>query len=181
MAWPMPAWTPEQIATVASAIAALIGAVAAIVSAIFAGIAVRAQRRAQRPHIRVTHGSPMPVFGGVGRYLDGSRVGEPWFTITVHNDGLMPVTVRSVALILNDRGSAPYLRPPWPGGDVLGATIAPGEEATYFLDELRKIAQVHAEHGGAKWAKATIGGNAEFHGKHIDRRWLDGWARPRPT
>lgn len=172
----MPSWTPEQIAIVSSAIAALIGAIAAVASAIFAGVAVRAQRRAYHPHLSVTHGNVMPVYGAPSRNLAGSTLGEPWFVIVVHNDGLMPVTVTSVGLALGDGGSAPFIRPPWPGADELPKTIPPGDEATFYLDELRKVAQVHVEHGGAKWVTAKIGGGIEFHGERIKKAWLDGWA-----
>lgn len=173
----MPQWTPEQIATVASAVAALIGAVAAVVSAIFAGIAVRAQRRLEHPHIRVRHGNVMPVYGGGGsRTLAGSALGDPWFVIVVHNDGVLPVTVKSAGLAFHDGGSAPFIRPPWPGADELPMLISPGDEATFYLDELRKIAHAHVEHRGAKWVTAKIGGSVEFHGERISKQWLDGWA-----
>ncbi len=168
--------TPEQIAIVASSVAALIGAIAAIASAIFAGVALRAQHRAQRPHLRVKHGNAMPVYGGMGRSLAGSTLGDPWFTIEVHNDGFMPVTVTSAGAAFEDGGSAPFIRPPWPGADELPKTLQAGEEATFYLDELAKVAEVHAEHGGARWAYAKIGGGVEFRSKRIDRKWLDGWA-----
>lgn len=82
---------------------------------------------------------------------------------------------RNVALEMNDGGNAPFIRPPWPGADELPKTLASGDEATFYLDELRKVAEVHAEHGGAKWVTAKIGGGIEFHGEPIDRKWLDGW------
>jgi len=97
--------------------------------------------------------------------------------IVVHNDGLLPITVHSVGLAFENGGSAPFMRPPWPGADELLKTIPPGDEATFYLDELRKIAEVHDEHGGAKWATAKIGGGVEFHGPRIKKKWLDGWAR----
>jgi hypothetical protein len=171
----MPNWTPEQIATVASAIAALIGAIAAVVSAIFAGVAIRTQRRQSMPHVRVTHGTGFPVHGGVGRNLAGSTLGVPWFIITVHNDGLIPVTVRSVGLEMNDGGSAPFIRPPWPGADELPKIIAPGDEATFYLDELPRIAQVHAEHGGARGATAKLVGRRSFmESESRGRGWTGG-------
>jgi hypothetical protein len=174
----MPAnWTPEQIALVATAIATAIAAAAAVASAVFALIAIRAQRAAQRPHVTVKHGNGMPVFGGVGRYLSGSTLGDPWFFIEVHNDGLMPVSVQMVAIRLADGGSVPYIRPPWPGAAELAKPMAPGDEATFYMDELRKIAAVHVEHGGAMYAFAKIGGGIEFRGKRIDKKWLDGWAK----
>jgi hypothetical protein len=173
----MPNWTPEQIAVVVTAIATLVAALAAVASAVFALVAVRAQRATQQPHIAVTHSMVMPVVGGMGRNLAGSTLGDPWFAITVHNDGLMSVTVRNVALAFADGGSTPFIRPPWPGVDELPKPLAPDEEATFYLDELRNIAQVHIEHGGAKWATAKLGGKAEFHGEPIDRKWLDGWAK----
>ena len=170
-------WTSEQIAIVASAIAALIGAVAAVASAIFAGVAVRAQRRSHELHLKVSHGNVMPVYGGGPRTLAGSTLGDPWFVIVVHNDSLLPVTVNSVGLAFGDGGSAPFIRPPWPGADELPKTISPGDEATFYLDVLRKIAEVHAEHGGAKWVTAKIGGGVEFHGDRVDQKWLDGWVK----
>ena len=169
-------WTPEQIAIVASAIAALIGAVAAVASAIFAGVAVRAQRRAQSPHLRVSHANVMPVYGGGARSLAGSTLGDPWFAIEVHNDGLMPVTVKSVGVAFEDGGTAPFIRPPWPGADELPKELAAGDEATFYLDPLVNIAQVHADHR-AKWVFARLGGRVEFHGDRIDQKWLDGWAK----
>jgi hypothetical protein len=172
----MPNWTPEQIALVATSLAAFIGAVAAVVSAMFAVISVRTQRRAQLPHVKVTHSTVLPVFDVQGRDLSRSKLGDPWFAITVLNDGLLPVTVRTAALVFDDGGSAPYLAPPWPGFDSLPKLLAPGDEATLWLDEMPKIAEVHAEHG-ARWVKANIGGDVEFHGKRIDRKWLDGWVK----
>jgi hypothetical protein len=170
-------WTPEQVATGASAIAALIGAIAAIASAVFAGIAVRAQRRAFEPRISVKHATPIPVWGGSGRNLFGSKLGEPWFAIVVHNDGAVPVTVRHAALSFRDGGTAPFMGPPWTGADSLPKTLAPGDEATFYLDELRKVAKVHAEHGGAKWVTAKLGGGVEFHGDAMNGKWLDGWVK----
>jgi hypothetical protein len=169
--------TPEQAAILASSIAALIGAVAAVASAAFAYVAVRAQRRAQELHVRVRHENVIPIYGGVGRNLAGSQPGELWFAILVHNDSLLPVTVKSVAVAFEDGGTAPFIRPAWPGADELPKAIAAGDDATFYLDEVRKIAEVHAEHRGAKWVTATIGGGAEFHGKRIDKKWLDGWGK----
>ncbi len=57
------AMTPEQGAILASSIAALIGAVAAVASAIFAGVALRTQRRVQRPHVKVRHGTVIQFMG----------------------------------------------------------------------------------------------------------------------
>jgi len=169
--------TPEQGAILASSLAALIGAVAAVVSAIFAGVALRTQRRAQRPHVKVSHGNAIPIYGGSDRHLAGSTPGDPWFVIVVHNDGQLAVTVHSVGLAFEDGGSAPFMRPPWPGADELLRTISPGDEATFYVDELRNIAKVHDEHRCAKWATAKIGGGVEFHGARIEKKWLDGWAR----
>lgn len=168
--------TPEQIAILASAIAALIGAIAAVASAIFAGIALRAQHRAQNPHLRVSHSSAMPVYGGGPRTLAGSTLGDLWFAIEVYNDGLVPVTVRSVGLAFEDGGTAPFLRPPWSGVDELPKPIAPGDQATFYLDPVARVAEVHAEHR-AKWVYARLGGGVEFHGDRIDQKWLDGWAK----
>jgi hypothetical protein len=173
----VPNWTSEQIAAVVTAVATLVAAIAAVASAIFALVAVRAQRAAQEPHVAVSHSMAMPIVGGVGRNLAGSTLGDPWFAITVHNDSQVPVTVRNVALTFTDGGTAPFIRPPWPGADELPKPLAPGEEATFYLDELRNVAQVHVEHRGAKWATAKIGGSVEFYGERIDRKWLDGWAK----
>jgi len=169
-------WTPEQIAIVASALAALIGAIAAVASAIFAGVALRAQHRAQNAHLRVSHANVMPVYGGGRRSLAGSTLGDLWFAIEVYNDGLIPVTVKSVGVAFEDGGSAPFLRSPWPEGDELPKDLAAGEEATFYLDPVVKVAEAHAEHR-AKWVYARLGGNVEFHGKRIDENWLDGWAK----
>lgn len=174
----MPGWTPEQIAVVASAIAALIGAVAAVASAVFAGVALRAQHRAQNPHLQVSHSNAMPVWGGTGRNLAGSTLGDLWFAVEVYNDGLVPVSVKSVGIAFEDGGTAPFIRPPWPGVDELPKDLAPGDEATFFIDPVAKIAEVHAEHR-AKWVYVRLGGKVEFHGKRIDKAWLDGWV-PRP-
>lgn len=168
-------WTPEQIAAVVAALATLIAALAAVVSALFAWIAVRAHRAAQRPHVRVTHTNVMPVWGGTGRYLEGSTLGDLWLAIEVHNDGLVPVTVTSAGVEFGDGGTAPFVRPPWPGGDSLPKRLDPGEEVTLWIDEVPKVAQVHVEHGGAQCVYAKIGGGVEFHGKPIKKAWLDGW------
>ena len=168
-------WTPDQINDFLTASGTVVAAVAAVASALFALIAVRAQRAAQLAHVTVKHSTPIPVYGGTGRNLYGSVPGEVWFAIVVHNDGLIPVTVRNVALEFSDGGTAPFLAPPWPEADALPKTLAAGDEATFMLDELRKIAVVHAEHGGAKWVTVGIGGGVKFHGERIDRKWLDGW------
>ena len=171
--------TPEQAAILASAIAALIGAIAAVASAVFAFIAVRAQRSAQRPHVRVTHSTPMPVWGGAPRSFAGSTLGDPYFVIEVHNDGLLPVTVNSANVTFGDGGNAPYLGPhPVMRGDDLPKRLDPGDQATMPIDELRQIALVHVEHGGAKWVTVTLAGGAQFHGEPISKAWLDGWAKP---
>jgi hypothetical protein len=170
-------WTPEQITGFVTAVGTVVAALAAIASAIFALVAVRTQRAALVPRIKVTHSMSMPVTGGIGRNLAGSTMGDPWFSITVHNDGLVPVTVRNVGLSFADGGTAPFIRAPWPGTDDLPKPLAAGEEATFYLEELRKVAQVHVEHGGATWATAKIGGSMEYHGERIEKAWLDGWAK----
>jgi hypothetical protein len=177
----MPAWTPEQIATVAATLAALIGAIAAVVSAIFAGLALRAQHRAQRPHIKVTQRSGIPIFGMSGRSLVGSTPGPLWFYIRVHNDGLMPVTVQSASLVFGDEGTAPFFAQPWPGLSGLPATLAAGDSIDLYMDEVPKIALAHKEHQGARYVEATIGGGREFRSKPIKKKWLDGWAPKGPA
>lgn len=174
-------WTPEQVAAVATAIGTLIASVAAVASAIFALIAVRAQRAGQRPHVRVKHSTPMPVYTPVPGSLTGSTVGDPWFVIVVHNDGLLPVTVNSARLVFNRDGeSAPFIGPPMMlggAGDSLPKRLEPGDEASLYLASLRDVAQLQKEHGGARWAEATLAGGREFHGPKISRAWLDGWAK----
>lgn len=163
-------WTPEQIAAVLTAVGTLVAAVAAVASAIFALIAVRAQRSAQRPSVKVSHSSPMPVFG--------DELADPWFAIIVHNDGLLPVVVNSANLNFNSNETAPFFGPPAALGgigDRLPKRLEAGEEATLWLAPLREIAVAHKEHGGAKWATATIAGGREFHGDQIKKSWLDGW------
>lgn len=176
--------SPSEFAVLASSIAALIGAVAAVISAVFAGIAVRAQRRAQRQHVKVSHATPMPVWTPTPGTFAGSTVGDPWFCIVVHNDGLLPVTITSAALLFKNEGSAPYLGPPAALGritDHLPKPLRPGEETTLYLDLLTRIATAHTEHGGAKWVTATLAGGAVFHGQRISRSWLDGWDKsPKP-
>ena len=167
-------WTPEQTAAVVTAVATLIAALAAVVSAVFAWIAVRSQRRDRLPHLKVSHSMLLPVFGGQPRTLAGSKLSDPWFVITAHNDSLMPATVQSAGLAFGNSGSAPFIQPPRPGLDTLPKTIAPGDEANFYLDELSKIAQAHVEHGGARWVTVKIGGGVEFRSEPIDKTWLDG-------
>ncbi len=173
--------TPSELAVLASAIAALIGAVAAVISAIFAGVAVRSQRAAQRPHVKVTHTTPMPVWSPVPGSFAGSALGDPFFCIVVHNDGLLPVTVNSAGLEFSNRTSAPFVGAPRALGgigDGLPKRLDPGEAATLYLDPLRQIAEAHVEQGGARWVTATLAGGREFHGPPISKSWLDGWAKP---
>jgi hypothetical protein len=178
----MPNWTPEQVAAVLTAAGTLVAALAAVVSALFAILAVRTQRAAQRPHVRVRHTTPMPVWQPMPGSFQGSKLGDPWFVVTVHNDGLLPVTVNSAGLAFGSEGSAPFLGPPSAlggVGDRLPKRLEPGEEAALYLDPLRMIAVAHAEHGGAKWVTATLAGGQEFHGPRIKKAWLDGWL-PKP-
>jgi hypothetical protein len=116
----------------------------------------------------------MPVFGMTGRSFAGSTLGDPWFAVEVLNEGIVAVTVTSVAIEFEDGGNAPFLSPPWPGADALPKRLEAGEEATFVIDELRKVAQVHAEHGGARRATAKCSGR-EFYTETIKKTWLDGW------
>lgn len=177
----MPSWTPEQIAAILSAAATLVAALAAVASALFARSAVNAQRDAQRPGVEVSHAVVMPTFGGLPRTMIGSKLGEAWLAIEVHNTGLVPVTITTAAIRFGDGGTAPFMGPPWAGMDALPKRLEPGEEVTLWIDELRKIALAHVEHGGAQHVVVKTGGGQERRGKPIDKAWLDGWAKhPEP-
>lgn len=157
--------TPEQI-----------GVAALLVTAIGVGIAwlaLRSQRRGQRPHLKVNATVGTPVYGMTGRSFAGSTLGATWFGIEVHNDGLMPVTVSGVGIRFRDGGHAPFISAPWPGADDLPKPLAPYESATFWVDEMPKVTEAHREHRADR-AYARLGGTAEFTSKPIGR-WLDGW------
>lgn len=157
-----------ETATLISAITALVGTLAAVVSTIFAGIAIHTQRSAQRQHVTVKHSVVVPIWLP-GQRSEKTSVGDRWFLIEIHNDRLLPVTIMSAGLRLNDGGHVPFMGAPdtlGGVGDDLPKLLGPGEHASLYLAPLVEIARIHLEHGATR-VSATLADDATFYGPRV--------------